>query len=120
MLAKFNRQQTDKTSKKRSRNRMLCKLYKNKRLNERLYSVPLVVKKIKQMRSWAKRIGNKDSLTECSFANTWMQIILLCTSRLLTRLPKTKNPRRLLSTEDFCDLTVIPLGFEPRTLTLKV
>ncbi len=41
-------------------------------------------------------------------------------SRRPSRRPKIQKPRRLLSSEAFHVAVVIPLGFEPRTLTLKV
>ncbi len=42
------------------------------------------------------------------------------TEGLLRGHPKIRNPRSLLTTEGFDHATVIPLGFEPRTPTLKV
>ena len=45
---------------------------------------------------------------------------LLNIFRPLSRPPKTKNPWKFLSSKGFCFVLVIPLGFEPRTLTLKV
>lgn len=92
--------------------KMTDRTLQNRPLNGRLCPMEFVIKKIKQMRSWAKRIENKGSLTVCNIANACVQIISLCASRLLMRLLKIENPRRLLSSEGFCVLAVIPLGFK--------